>query len=255
MQEYAASIQRLNKKVTKGWIIFNDEMISNLLLSGLPADEYEVFVQNLLREPNLTTRVTTSNGEHNEVALASTVNKRAQFTRKNFEARNSRNVVNKGSKEVIVTVLSGRSLDILVSFALKSNVFSVMSLDIGPKSVSRNIIIRDEGENHVQKVKTIGCVSVFALMASKECNQWFLDSAATEHMTSCRELITYFTPSRGHVTLGKGEIKVEGIAAHNIHVNFTKDQAVGVLKDKCVFNAFVKEGLYVLQSDVSINVP
>ncbi|KAJ8888608.1 hypothetical protein PR048_008100 [Dryococelus australis] len=49
-----ADMTILNKKVAIGGMIFNDEMIANVLLSGLLADEYKVFVQNL-REPNLTT--------------------------------------------------------------------------------------------------------------------------------------------------------------------------------------------------------
>ncbi|KAG8235826.1 hypothetical protein J437_LFUL016087 [Ladona fulva] len=57
MQEYTGKIQRLNKKVAKGGIQFTDELLANLFLAGLPADEYEIFVQNVLKEPVLTTRL------------------------------------------------------------------------------------------------------------------------------------------------------------------------------------------------------
>ncbi|KAG8238509.1 hypothetical protein J437_LFUL017808 [Ladona fulva] len=137
----------------------------------------------------------------------------------------------------------------------------------------------------VSKGESISCVSVCSLLLASDFYQWFLDLAATKHMTPQRGLFESFVPLQGRVNFGKGSSAVEGkgtllvrlsdknegcmlrmknvlfvpdlkfnlvsvgkLTENDVTMSFMTDRAEGVKNDMLVFTAYQRSGLFVLES-------
>lgn len=232
MMQYMGTIQNYLKKLKKCGLEFPDRAVAAFYLMGLPRNTYAEFIRSIYRtnEGDVTSKFVRSqllleekrmksdeNGEHKALRVKKGFNTTARNVRatNSPEQQHARRFDNQNSpfseSRKFVCYRCGHEGHIARDCRTPVSDFKneregqkdePCVKDEPEKKSSASIIKRGFKALCTQQIK------------GKSDGTWMLDSAASDHMTPCRELLEEFAPYDGEVTIGDGKtLQIKGIGS------------------------------------------